>query len=154
MSRYGTTIYHSELKHHGILGMKWGVRRYQNEDGSLTEAGKQRYLTKYGILKFSTPDEIRRAYNDYEHRIDEQRKRQIPDPPKVTSKQIDEIIDKIKINNKSLPKEYQKWFGYSDVDEWLDDNLKNYADIDWERRSDIDEKVIAEIEKRGYYFYD
>ena len=31
-----------ELQHHGILGMKWGVRRYQNEDGSLTEAGKKR----------------------------------------------------------------------------------------------------------------
>ncbi len=30
------------LAHHGILGMKWGVRRYQNEDGTLTEAGKSR----------------------------------------------------------------------------------------------------------------
>lgn len=29
------------LEHHGILGQKWGVRRYQNEDGSLTEAGKK-----------------------------------------------------------------------------------------------------------------
>lgn len=31
------------LMHHGILGQKWGVRRYQNEDGSLTEVGKKRY---------------------------------------------------------------------------------------------------------------
>lgn len=31
------------LEHHGILGQKWGIRRYQNEDGSLTEAGKRRY---------------------------------------------------------------------------------------------------------------
>lgn len=29
--------------HHGILGMKWGIRRYQNKDGSLTAAGKNRY---------------------------------------------------------------------------------------------------------------
>lgn len=30
------------LSHYGIMGVKWGVRRYQNEDGSLTEAGKKR----------------------------------------------------------------------------------------------------------------
>ncbi len=32
-----------ELYHHGIKGQKWGVRRYQNEDGTLTSAGKARY---------------------------------------------------------------------------------------------------------------
>lgn len=36
----------SYLEHHGILGMKWGVRRYQNKDGSLTAAGKEKYGTK------------------------------------------------------------------------------------------------------------
>lgn len=33
----------NELAHHGIIGMKWGVRRYQNKDGTLTSAGKKRY---------------------------------------------------------------------------------------------------------------
>ena len=31
------------LQHHGIKGQRWGVRRYQNADGSLTSAGKKRY---------------------------------------------------------------------------------------------------------------
>ena len=35
----------NELMHHGILGMKWGVRRYQNKNGSLTPAGKRRVQT-------------------------------------------------------------------------------------------------------------
>ncbi len=43
-----------ELTHHGILGMKWGVRRYQNKDGSLTPAGKKRYSD-------NSPYEVRTA---------------------------------------------------------------------------------------------
>lgn len=39
----GSFISQNELYHHGIKGMKWGVRRFQNEDGSLTTAGKKRY---------------------------------------------------------------------------------------------------------------
>lgn len=39
----GSFIGENELYHHGIKGQKWGVRRYQNEDGSLTAAGRKRY---------------------------------------------------------------------------------------------------------------
>ena len=35
-------MYETELYHHGIKGQKWGVRRFQNEDGSLTPAGRRR----------------------------------------------------------------------------------------------------------------
>lgn len=31
------------LKHYGILGMRWGIRRFQNKDGTLTDIGKERY---------------------------------------------------------------------------------------------------------------
>lgn len=35
------------LAHHGIKGQKWGVRRYQNSDGSLTNAGRKRYGIRF-----------------------------------------------------------------------------------------------------------
>ena len=42
--------YPNELYHHGIKGQKWGVRRFQNPDGSLTPAGKKRYLRYDGTM--------------------------------------------------------------------------------------------------------
>lgn len=43
--------HNNELKHYGIPGMEWGVRRYQNKDGSLTKAGIERYGTKSNYEK-------------------------------------------------------------------------------------------------------
>ena len=36
----------NELYHYGIKGMRWGVRRFQNKDGSYTAKGKKRYAVK------------------------------------------------------------------------------------------------------------
>lgn len=58
----GNFISETELYHHGIKGMKWGIRRYQNADGSLTPAGKKRYGSSADIHNMST-DDLRRTVN-------------------------------------------------------------------------------------------
>lgn len=42
----------NELRHWGVPNMKWGVRRYQNEDGTLTPEGKERYRDKDPVDSF------------------------------------------------------------------------------------------------------
>lgn len=123
-------MYNNELYHHGVKGQKWGVRRYQNKDGSLTSAGKKRartkdsfntnhrptQLTRRGELVASKPDGVsKRQYNKakraafregyaYDKTFKSQAK--LKDKLSVMGNKYDSEIDKY--SNENSAKAYQK----------------------------------------------
>ena len=53
----------NELMHYGVQGMKWGVRRYQNEDGSLTPKGKKKYSSNYKKYSVKAMNQLNKKHN-------------------------------------------------------------------------------------------
>lgn len=126
-----------EFYHHGIKGMKWGVRRYQNADGSLTAEGQKRYNrdirennakkkdNRIKDLEETGPDPQRWVREDMERSkktidassdlMKEFKKLEQTTAPKPTTKKLDlsQMSDKElrdKINRELLEQQYNKLF--------------------------------------------
>ena len=88
----------NELYHHGIKGMKWGVRRYQNPDGSLTAAGKARY--NIGRAVGNVGKAISSAYTVHRTKVAERRQKKEAAKPKkaseLTDQELRQAIDRMR----------------------------------------------------------
>lgn len=106
-----------ELYHHGIKGQKWGIRRFQNPDGSLTPAGMKRY----GRLDSKINDNTRKAFKAEIDEIINSRKKQIK-KDKEELKTINRgVLDK---KDPKVRKEFGKIAEQNIKDEkraWVDD---------------------------------
>lgn len=112
MSYYERPLRPDELMHSGVPGMKWGIRRYQNPDGTLTELGKRRLAQgrgrvdkKTGVYLKVSRKERKRAEALKKKRIEtlaKARKQQLLaksdklKPSKMTDKQLDDRIARLK----------------------------------------------------------
>lgn len=131
---YDKSLYgHSYLVHHGVKGQKWGVRRYQNSDGSLTPAGKKRYgfvgSTKaYIKRRQKNANDFYKKTGDYVH---DKTRDQMTDKER---KQFDEANADYKKAQKKAGVQYRKDLKKSISNAFNPDNhrhLKAYAEYQW-----------------------
>ena len=95
----------NELYHHGVKGMKWGVRRYQNSDGSLTAAGRARYnlgraVSNIGKAASTVGKAVGSAYASHRAKVAEQRNKKEASRPKkvseLTDQELRQAIDRMR----------------------------------------------------------
>ena len=99
-------IFTDELYHHGIKGQKWGIRRYRNEDGSLTSAGQRRYEKKQARKNIKeSKDDLDRKYL----------KELISGATAVTPSRFKNYINKRKDTNKAFTDLFNKRSDYTDL---------------------------------------
>lgn len=95
------------LAHHGIKGQRWGIRRFQNEDGSLTNKGKARYLSNDTLSRAtevtkSTSETINAAkqLSQATQRISKRKESsKQPDLSTMTNKDLQEAITRMNLEH-------------------------------------------------------
>ena len=101
-----TLIYENDsLQHYGVIGMKWGVRRYQNKDGSLTPAGKKKISMKYRKLMDKANNEMER----------DEKKRHLDAWNRAVSEMRNGGKDKL---DKALKNKYLEYYDDIDLDKY------------------------------------
>lgn len=134
--------YRDYLAHHGIKGQKWGIRRFQNEDGSLTQQGRERYgLDKLDMnAKYTGPKS--RAVKEYQDELEYRRKKWNEGNAKTESEYTDFLLNK----------RYKgQWHDQDDVGDLMIDDPRTEKDKQERQRLNKEvDRVIGDYLKSKY----
>lgn len=150
------------LMHHGILGQKWGVRRYQNPDGSLTEEGKKHYLngdSKAYKDYVKIRKQYEKTYDEFDRKMKEVKKNIRKNNP--TDAEIKEAGIRWMQNNPEYEDEYdhddpkavERYYsgraGRHYLDYGFDYDFPNYTDPDdaWEITEKQNPKLAKQLDQ-------
>lgn len=130
--------YDNVLEHHGILGQKWGVRRFENEDGSLTSAGKARYHTdsegNYQKLKTAKSNYKAASKNFYKSTSTKDSGNYY-----FRKKQLSDIKARIEMDGKEITKHQQKL-----IDKYKEKGMsQEEAEIAAYNRAKLEKTLVA-----------
>lgn len=143
MWQYNYNAYPYELYHYGILGMKWGVRRYQNKDGSLTNAGRRHYYGDASVARAHSKYQEAQANKETAKELKKKARRQAIIPTEKRQKAYEESKKNLKTAEDN---EYRSEFEYKTKREAARIRSKN---IEFKKKSKYRQKLEDQYKKLG-----
>lgn len=145
LSQYRNT---DELYHFGVKGMKWGVRRYQNEDGTLTPAGQKRYEKQEAKAAKKQAKAEKKQFKRDVRRATDMNDEQYEDAVRKAGKKRDDVLDEYAVKDYELLKKHEDRIFEIETEAYNKyNNTKSFFGEDSEMTKMAERDLYKEVDK-------